>query len=427
MPHPDIERAVEAIEEGRIEEGRFLLETLVPDFLEQQDRTDWACALARTLVMGYEPDTEGALDVLQSVLKDEPREPRLFLAKAIVLSEAGRYEEAERSFAAAVRLDTDDWEIHLNRGIFREQIGKFSQALRSFKVAASRAGPESGEPLARLAWLHRRLGQTREAAEVFREYLKVEPHDSHEWVSLATLESDLGNYKEAQEAYERALRFEPGNVTALFNALITYDRQGESAGMSRCLAELQRWAPQDRRTTWAEGILAAHDGQERLAIERFVSAFREALRDEELGNGELGALASWMFPALAKISGDDEARRLMREAFQAFLFEEGLLEAFVGSFGEERSGARRFVLTIDAADPDTMPDENGIPRQWRYLRRYEVVASDVHEAWSLALETEEVIGGEDLRKGGLIHEDPIEQPARVGIVYMTEGNAYLED
>lgn len=427
MPNPEIQQAIEAIEAGRIEEGRYLLETLVPDFLEDEDRSEWACWLARALVMGREPDTEGALDVIQSAIKRNPEDGRLFVTKAIVLSEVGRLEEAERSFAKAVVLLPDDWEVHLNRGIFREQIGKFQQAIRSFKVAASRAEKQSGEPLVHLASLYRRLERYQDAAEALRRYLEIEPMNSHEWVSLAVLESDLGNFEQAHKAYQNALTYEPGNVTALFNCVITCQREKDKDQLEHYVRELMRWAPKDRRTYWARGIALVEQGKIKEAIKIFMLVFRQALQVEDLGVGELGALAAWMFPAMRQFGAAEDAVILMRQALESFLFEEGLLEAFVESFGEVKDGAHRYVLTVDAADPDDMPDENGIPRHWRYLRRYEVIAGTLDEAWSKVFEAERIMGGEDIKRGDVLQDLVLEGPSPSGIVFMSEGNAYLED
>jgi tetratricopeptide (TPR) repeat protein len=427
LAHPEIQQAIKAIESGRIEEGRYLLETLIPDFLDEGDRSEWACWLARALVMGKDSDTEGALDVIQSALKQNPADGQLFVIKGIVLSEANRFEEAERCFSRAVCLLPDDWEVHLNRGIFREQIGKFKQAIRSFQAAASRAQKKSGEPLVHLASLYRRLDKFQDAAQALKNYLKIEPMDSHEWVSLGVLESDLGNFEEAHQAYLNALTYEPGNITALFNCAITCQREKNREQLEHYVRELMRWAPNDRRTYWARGIVLVEQGKVKESLKIFMLVFRQALQVEDLGVGELGALAAWMFPAMKQLDAAKEATMLMRQALESFLFEEGLLEAFVQSFGELYRGARRFVITVDAADPDDMPDENGIPRHWRYIRRYEVIAKDIEQAWNKVFEAEIIVGGEDVKRGDILQNELLEDPSHVGILFMSEGNAYLED
>jgi tetratricopeptide (TPR) repeat protein len=427
LANPEIQQAIEAIEQGRIEEGRYLLETMVPDFLDDEDRSEWACWLAKALVMGKDPDSEGALDVITSAIKQNGEDGRLFVTKGIVLTEANRFEEAEQCFARAVCLLPNDWEAHLNRGIFREQIGKFRQAIHSFRAAASRAKENSGEPFVHLASLYRRLEKYEEAAEALKRYLEIEPMDSHEWVSLAVLESDLGNYKDANQAYQNALTYEPGNITALFNCAITCQREKETKLLEHYVHELMRWAPKDRRTYWARGIALVEQGKIEEAIKIFMLVFRQALNVEDLGVGELGALAAWMFPAMKQINATEDAKILLRQALESFLFEEGLLGAFVDSFGELSEKAIRFVLTVDAADPDDMPDENGIPRHWRYIRRYEITAESVDDAWTKAFKAEIIVGGEDIKRGDLLVEEKIEDTGRVGITFMSEGNAYLEE
>lgn len=427
MANPEINRAIEAIESGRVAEGRFLLETLVPEFLDDPDVCDRACWLARALVMSEEPDTEGALEVLGEALRSYPRSSRLHVHKGLVLCEAMRHEEAERSFAAAVRSDPDNWEAHLNRGILREQLGKFPQALRSYQVAASRAGDRSGEPLVRTAWLQKRLGRTDEARDALRRYLSIEEDDAQEWVSLAILESDQGRWSAAEEAYQRALSIDPGHVSALFNLVVTYQRQGRRDDMARTLQVMETRCPRDRRTAWAKGIVLAEDARPDEATLILEGVFRRALCVDDLGSGELGALAAWVFPLLARCGSRVRARRLLHDAFAAFLFEPALLDAWLSSFGRRCPGASRYVLTVDASDPDAMPDENGIPRQWRYLRRYEVQATSLDEAWRLALEAEAVIGGEDLKRGEVLETREQAGEVPIGLLYMSEGSAYLEE
>lgn len=427
MTNPHIQQAIECIESGRIEEGRFMLETLVPDFLDDQDRTDWACWLSRALVMGDATDTEGALEVLSEAIKRNPRDVRLHITKGIVLSEAQRMDEANKAFASAVVLDGNNWEAHLNRGIFREQIGKLSQAMNSYRVAAKLAGAQSGEAYCRLAWLHKRLMQWPDAIEAFENYLKIETGDAHEWVSLAILYSDMELFDKSLEAYQRALDVEPQNVSALFNLVITYQRMGHLENMTKAVKTLATTIEYDRRVAWAEGILLAEKGQLAEAKRRFRRVYLSALRDETAGVGEIGALAAWSFPILKELGAVEEAQFLLKQAFQAFIFDEDLLEAFVSNFGVVRRGARRFFLTVDASDPDPMPDENGIPRHWRYIRRYEIIATTKDEAFEQAFMAESVIGGLDLRRGRATKEEEFPNEVRTGIIYMSEGNAYIEN
>jgi len=405
----------------------MMLETMTPEFLEETDRVEWACWLARALVLGRSGDTEGALEVLGFVLRDIPRNASLYMTKAFVLTEAGRLEEAERSIASAVLLAPDDWEVHVQRGLLREQLGKLRQAKTSYRAAIRRSEDKIAEPFMRLGWLCKRVGQNDEAIEAFEKYLALSPNDPFEWVSLAILYSNQGRGTDAEICYQRSLAIEPGFAHALFNRAISAHKSGDTEMLSECVDTLLTGASDDRRALWAQGILLSAAGEDSQAIKVLGRVFQRCLGVPDLGSTELGSLGHWLFPLMRKQDKEKEAWDLVSEALSAFVFDPSLLRTYVSYFGVESESVSRFILSVDAADPDVMPDENGIPRCWRYRRRYEVLAENADEAWQRVFELEALVGGEELRRGELASEQKIEGLARRGVVGISDGNAYLED
>jgi tetratricopeptide (TPR) repeat protein len=94
----------------------------------------------------------------------QPNESRLWLARAWRLAELKRTKEAEADFAKAVELKPDDGELRMERGRLYFELGQTDKAAADFRKAVAllddkalepllseSAGPETAEPLARLA------------------------------------------------------------------------------------------------------------------------------------------------------------------------------------------------------------------------------------------------------------------------------------
>jgi tetratricopeptide (TPR) repeat protein len=81
---------------------------------------------------------------------------------------------------------------------------------------------------------HLRLGESLrarsrmpEAAEAYREALKLDPEYAQAHVMLGVTLATLGQVDEAVQSYRQALEIQPGNATAHFNLAAILEGQGQ--------------------------------------------------------------------------------------------------------------------------------------------------------------------------------------------------------
>jgi tetratricopeptide (TPR) repeat protein len=407
--HPEIARARRALEEGRAQEARAALEALDPKSLPPGEAAERALCLARACVESTPKDPDAALAALERGLEVAPNDARLVVTRGIVLSEAARYEEAEKVLARAVVLAPDDPLAHYNRGVVRERKGALDKALRSYSRALS-LDPQSLAARARRAWTLKKLGRFEEARTELEAYLERAPNDAHEWVTLGIVRSDLGAYEEAEQAFARAIRVDPRNVSARFNAVITARRRKDLEAMSRLVDELKSIARDDRRVGWASAILAGERGRLDEACALYARALRRVLIEPEVPEGEAGALGEWAFPALKRANRAADARALWEEALRRGCLEARFLQSYARSFGRQAPRGIRVRLFVRSRGPGDPPT--------KLARELEVCAESLDEAWELSLEVERLLGQEGVERGEVLGEEKISKddgPFPIGV------------
>jgi len=145
-----------------------------------------------------------------------------------VLLEEGNVEEAERQFAAAVRVKPDFAEALGNLGLCREKEGQWTEAEELFERSLkARPSADVHYNLASLLWRQGKLeraaahyeaalrceGKSPDGAEQFREAAQARPDARAQYCQALALESE-GHPEEAAAHYREAARLSPG--TALY-------------------------------------------------------------------------------------------------------------------------------------------------------------------------------------------------------------------
>jgi serine/threonine-protein kinase len=235
-----------------------------------------------------------------------PRDPRVLLLDFRVALAGGTSQEREQE-AALDRVTAalpGDPSIYLHKASLAEQRGKWEEALGALKAAVERV--PSWRNLRRLADLERRLGQFAAAAAHLRQLLDVSPGNLWGLEALAVIElthgdprsaeemftrltekkpdqsslwTDLGLARllsarpmEAMDAYRKALALAPGSSAVLLNladAELALGRREDAQGHYReALARLEeKAAPLSRDDSMAKAQCLAHLGQGREAAE----------------------------------------------------------------------------------------------------------------------------------------------------------------
>src|SRR5205085_7762180 len=77
-------------------------------------------------------------------------------------------------------------------------------------------------------------GEREQAADTWREVLRINPGDVDALANLGILSCDLGRISDAIDFGERALKLDPNRADVLSNLGIAYEQQGRLADAVQC-------------------------------------------------------------------------------------------------------------------------------------------------------------------------------------------------
>ena len=171
----------------------------------------------------------------QSVLEDrfaaEARSPERWFLRAKLQTEAGDDEGAVALYDSALAASGERMaEAWLNRGAALRRLGRFEEALASYRTALREREkyPE--------AWFNIGVGLSESgdrqgAIEAYRHSLDIEPNQPKAWFNLGVQWRRMERFDEALTAWERAVALDPGYALAWYNLALNQVRLGmETAG-----------------------------------------------------------------------------------------------------------------------------------------------------------------------------------------------------
>lgn len=185
-----------------------------------------------------------ALAAFREVLRDNPNFADVRHLTGLCLSFLGQPEAAVNEFDLAIQLNERYVEAHLNRAIVLTELGRYDDAQKSFEFAGrfetETEGPFPGLISARLANAHMELGDLyceagapTEAVEQFRTALTMRPrfHDIRNKLAQALLQ--IGDLDRAAEELETVLHGNPRFLAARLNLGLVHFRRGDHAAATR--------------------------------------------------------------------------------------------------------------------------------------------------------------------------------------------------
>lgn len=184
------------------------------------------------------------------------------------LALVGRLEEALEHFDAALEINPEYAEAHLNRAIVLNDLERFDEAREAFFKAAEADGKWGGqlpsEIGTRIALTHARLGdlyvdagQPDRAVQEFEEALHVRPTFVDIRGRLAEALLEAGEVPRARGELEEILGANPDFVSARIRYGVVLQRLGDLEGAIREWTEAERRDPSDHR---ARAYLASVEG-----------------------------------------------------------------------------------------------------------------------------------------------------------------------
>ncbi len=148
------------------------------------------------------------LALWREVILLRPRNPRAYYNYGLELANAGRTEEAARSYREAIRLKPDYAEAYNNLGVLLAEGGVHSRAIQYFDYALE-IKPRYWEAQFNRGMALSQAGKYREAVTAFRESLRVQPDYPPSHFQAGEALRNQGRHREATEHYRQALRLNP--------------------------------------------------------------------------------------------------------------------------------------------------------------------------------------------------------------------------
>ncbi len=142
--------------------------------------------------------------------------PQQLLQQAMVLHQAGRFDEAARLYQQALSQEPGNYPaLHLI-GMLRLQQGRLPEALALIEQAL-KVKPAEPETLANYGIVLSAMGRHEEALAALDQVVQVRPKDSKAFSNRGGIKSKLDRHDQALADFDRALALDPRNADALNN------------------------------------------------------------------------------------------------------------------------------------------------------------------------------------------------------------------
>jgi tetratricopeptide (TPR) repeat protein len=170
-----------------------------------------------------------AIEVLNKILKMNPKDKVALSNKGSTLLILGKYDEALETFNEALEINPKNELILLNKGFALVSLGKYEKAIETFNKALE-INPKYEYALLNKGWAFGCLGMYEEAFETFNEALEINPKNELTLSNIGGALVSLGKYEEALENLNEALEINPKHEYALLNKSLVLKNLGKYEG-----------------------------------------------------------------------------------------------------------------------------------------------------------------------------------------------------
>ena len=152
---------------------------------------------------------------------------------------AGRYAEALALYEQAVRLDPNDADAHLRKGMTLDGLGRYGEALAAHGQAI-RLDPNFARAHNNKGIVLDDLGRYGEALAAYEQAIRLEPNVARAHNNKGVTLYNLQRYGEALAAYEQAIRLDPNYADAYHNKGVVLDRLGRKSEAQQAYNKAQQ-------------------------------------------------------------------------------------------------------------------------------------------------------------------------------------------
>jgi|GEM_PF-2583064 len=134
----------------------------------------------------------------------------------LLLDDLNRYEEAEKEYREAIRINPNYAYAHYNLGILLKNLNRYEEAEKEYREAI-RINPNYANAHNNLGNLLKNLNRYEEAEKEYREAIRINPNVAGAHNNLGNLLRNLNRYEEAEKEYREAIRINPNDAGAHYN------------------------------------------------------------------------------------------------------------------------------------------------------------------------------------------------------------------
>jgi tetratricopeptide (TPR) repeat protein len=245
-----------AIEDSKGQDDSMLL---AADIYESINDTQHAVDLLRKAILADPKNVEAyvdfaylsydhasmqvGIDILNAGMTQLPNEARLYLARGILYTQLGKFDEAAEDFGVANRLDSKLSVLGAAEGLIASQQHKSSEALSAFRSAAKAQPTDAltqyllAEALSQQSPPEGSPDYVEEVSAAKLAY-QLDPSMVAAHDLLATVYLQAGHTDLALEQSRAALKLDPGDQQALYHSILALRRTGDKDQMASLLKQL---------------------------------------------------------------------------------------------------------------------------------------------------------------------------------------------
>jgi len=225
------------------------------------------------LVLAKTDDKSGALDLYRRMIELDPLREMPYIGAARVLSEEGRFDEAESLAGAVIEMQPDNPEGYTVLGDLYLEQERFAEAEPWFRRALE-VDPHSMLAASGLGNCLNRAGRIQEAHAVLSAAHEHDPGSHAVTYNLGVVKERMGEADSAAELYREAIRLEPDHSMSWNNLGSLLDRQGKREEAIRLIARAHELNPENVEATYNLGALLLAVGQAAEALPLLEDALR---------------------------------------------------------------------------------------------------------------------------------------------------------
>jgi tetratricopeptide (TPR) repeat protein len=264
------------------------------------------------------------LRIVDGLLKEYPRSQSSHLLRGLALDELGRFDEAQKSYEAALQIAPNDPQIQARFGMHFVRRGKWDEAIPLLEKSL-----QAGDDALVLFYLSQAYFQTKnkgKALELIERCAKLRPDDPTMLLKLGEYRAQMGKHSPALEALLKVQKLnpeEPGLDLALGNTYLSLlEVENARAALERALQK----EPKNPAviSALASACSKARDHaaarkyyEEVLGLGYDDAEYHLGLGAALLGLGEYEAAIVHLNAAIAKNARLEEAHFHLARAYQA--------------------------------------------------------------------------------------------------------------